>query len=125
MSNLSKLTVLLFAVALSFVSISTDSYVKVTDIKHHGIGGDNSPSHSFSDFELSTFCLFRSVEHVSQSVNNFPTPNSKRSWNGSLGASFSIEVRLQTIALQYLLHSKKINRSLAIRDIIYPFHSFL
>lgn len=123
MSKLSKFSVLLFTIVLSYVSISTANDGKPAKLKHHELE-EASTSSFFSDKRLNILSLFGSAEHVANPARNFPTPNSKYHPSGSWVGLFSFEVKVQNISLQYLLHSKVIYRSLTIRDIIFPFHYF-
>lgn len=127
MSNFSKLTAILFAIMLSYVSISKDNYEKTLPATFQHAGGERSQS-SFSEIALQDiFCLQRQIEHVVNPGNNFPAPvsnNLKHYPDAFSGHSFSIESRIQGIASQYLSHSKEIHRSLTISDIIFPFNYF-
>lgn len=129
MSNFSKLTAIFFAIMLSYVSISKDNYEKSLPVSFQGTGTERS-SASFSEVSEAPlqdiFCLQRHIEHVVNPVNSFPAPTSNLKDHPGVfsGISFSIESRIQSIASQYLSHSKEIDRSLTISDIIFPFDYF-
>lgn len=125
MNNFSKLTAIFFALMLSYVSI------KVNYEKSHPAtlwnAGDERPSSYLSETPLQDiFCLQRQPEQVVNPVNSFPAPNTnlKDSPTVFAGSSLSVELRIQSIASQYLSHSQEIHRSLTIGDIIFPFDYF-
>jgi hypothetical protein len=122
MSNFSRLAVFLYAVVL-FISISGGNYGKLLPVNYQGLEGENSSSY-FSENKLNAFCLFGTGESLVKTVHSFPNPDSKQFPNYFHSRSFSNEERIQNVVSEYLLHSKEINRSLTIRDIIFPFHYF-
>jgi hypothetical protein len=64
-------------------------------------------------------------EIVVNPVNSFPAPSSKIHPNDFVSSSFSVELHVRRIALDYLLYARKIYPSLTVSVIIFPFHYFL
>ena len=124
MGKLSRLVLFLLAIVPLFTGIREANFVVVPPVPFQEINEEHTGSY-LSERELTkTFCLHRFTGNVVHSVNNLPAPDSKTHSNHFLFASVSFEKRMQNIASQYLLHSKEIDQSLSIGDIIFPFHYF-
>lgn len=124
MGNLSKWMLLLFTIMLSSFSISEDYAPKECHTPFQEIQESPSQGHLLGKKLNKTFSLHQSNAPFVFSVNHLPGPNPKDCPFNFLNRPFSLELSIPNIALQYLLHARDINRSLTIRDIIFPFHYF-
>lgn len=123
MSNFLKLPVLLFALVLCLAGTSKDNYRKLLDAPFKGILDNHSSSYAEDQLNI-LFCLLPSGENITSSGNHLPPSGAKNNSNDFSSGSFSLELKIRNIALQYLLNSREIYRALTIGDIIFPFHYF-
>lgn len=123
MNNFTKLVVLFLAFLLSFSNGKEASGEVLLPEVHAGVEF-SSPSYLSENKLSKIFCLHQSGEIVVNTVNHLPAPGSKIFKDYFSGGIFSFEGRVHTLASRYVKHAKEINRSLTIRDIIFPFHFF-
>lgn len=140
MSSFARFSTILFALLLSCVSIGQDrhedllrgAFQEAAASGYGSSGQDDAgaanvfPSSRLSDKGLNdVYGLQQQSEHVVSPIISLPAPLSKIHSNDFFGGLSSIELKMQGIARQYLLRSKKICPSLSISVIIFPFHYFL
>jgi hypothetical protein len=123
MNSFMKFAVLLITVVLS-LSIGRESYGELLRVKAQEIPEEESHSYISGNRLYKDFALHPLSEIVVSGINSLPAPNSVKNPDNFFGSAASFELSLQHVATQYLLHAKKISRSLTIRDIIFPFHYF-
>ena len=123
MSKLSKFSAILFAIMLSFVSISRDHYEPLLTTVIPGTDGEHHTYFSEKNFS-DVFCSHRQADHAVSPVNQLPAPGSKIHPTDFSEGLFSIELRIRSITSLYLSNSEKIYPGLAVSDIIFPFHYF-
>lgn len=108
---------------LVFAGTSKGDYRKLLDAPFQGILQNHSSSYAGDKLDI-LFCLHSSGENTTNSVNHVPAPGAKNYTNDFLSESFSIEIKIRNLALQYLLKSREIYPALTTRNIIFPFHYF-
>ena len=123
MSKVSKFIVLFLALLLSCVSIKFNNSSQFSSAESQKKGDGTSASFSLEN-KLILFCLQRQNENTVNPATNFPPPVFRNHFNDYISHKLYFELKLINIALQYILNSKEIIRSLSIRDIIYPFQFF-
>jgi hypothetical protein len=123
MSSFMKFVVLLLTVLLS-LSIGRDSYGELLRVKAQEPVEEGAHSYISGSKLYKNFALHPVGEIIVNGINSLPAPNSVKNPDNFFGSAASFELSLQHVATQYLLHAKKISRSLTVRDIIFPFHYF-
>lgn len=124
MKRLSRFSAIILAIMLALASISRDHGVPLLKTIVQDAEGEYHTPY-FSEKNLNdVYSTHRPSELVVNPVNSLPVPGSKIQAGDFLGASFSLELRVQAIVSDYLAYAKRVCPSLRVAVIIFPFHYF-
>lgn len=125
MSNLLKISGILLALMFSLAGISGDHHAGLLTSVQAAADNDQLTVHLTEKGLNDALCLQQQSELLVSPINSLPAPGSKINPDSFLRGSFSAELRMQSIATQYLVRAGKIYPSLRVGVIIFPFHYFL
>jgi hypothetical protein len=123
MSNLHKITALLFSGVLFFISIMTENYCLLLNSTPQNNGYETISSY-YSTEKLDLFDLNRQGEKVVTSLKNLPVQNLKNRANDFYSNILSPGIRKLKTDVEYLSFSGTVYRNLTNSDIVFPFHCF-